>query len=494
MRPTEALRRHMEMGSTGALSVDLASGQAVSVYLLQGEILAAESAADGIELVRRLVNGEYITQEQGQTLVARLCHSPQVGDVLFGAVPDDLVMDLYGRRFRQNLADFLLCQAEARFTPKEDIHVENVQVGHDSYVLLEELQQQLELAAHLGEPAGSVFIARGEEPPSKPLEAFLLDRLPPAGSLDDLLETSPREPLETLVMVAELLESGCLVLAQDPESPLAPEGDEETAEIPVGEQPEDDEALEAGEEPSEELVQEPVVVEDASGLDPFFAVDDPSGDLGDEPMVVDDMSMLDGPVGESDLAMFADQDRVRGGGDGVFTVSRELLDTVDLSGVELIRTDNDPEEMVLEMEDGDEVEAAGGAVSLSFGSPPLTHEEAATKIQVTNEVLHQLCLALDDEHGSGSGQAAVQLLVESARTDLAVLFLNVDADRDGAIDTQRVIANIDRRPEAERRRLLNRAMRDLIERGFTMAVERISDERFEAMLESISGYQQRLGL
>jgi hypothetical protein len=195
------------------------------------------------------------------------------------------------------------------------------------------------------------------------------------------------------------------------------------------------------------------------------------------------------------MAMFADHDFVRGrGGEGIFTVDRELLDTVDLSGLELIGPGERDEELLLEMEDGDEVEAAGGAVSLRFGSPPLTSEEAITKIEVTNEVLRQLALALDDEHGSGSGQASVQLLVESAGTEYAPLFARVEAGRDGCLSTERVLANIGTRPEGERRRLLNRAMKDLVERGFTMAVERVSEARFETVLERIAGYQHRLGL
>ena len=456
----------MEMGSTGSLTVDFPDAASISVYLMQGEILAAEAADDGVQLVRRLVNGGHVSAEQGQSLMARLSNAAQVGDVLFGTVPDDVVMEHYGRRFRQNLMDFLLAEGTGEFASQEDILVENVQVGHDSYDLVEQLEADLDLVRHLLPPA-TVDLLLGDEPPVNDFQIQLMDAVPSGGSLLEFLDGSPRESLETLVELVALLEQGSLHI----------QGDEPNqADEPVEEQ----------DEPVEE--QDGEVTADH---------DEPSDvDCMAEPLVVDDMNILDQPdLGDHDIAVFEDHDYSRGrGGDGVFTVSRELLDTVDLSGLALLGPGEADEELLLEMEDGDEIEAAGGAVSLRFGSPPLSHEEAITKIEVTNEVLRQLSLALDDEHGSGSGQASVQLLLESSGTDFASLFAGVDADREGTMETLRVVANIDKRPEAERRRLLNRAMRDLVERGFTLAVERVSEQRFELLLERIAGYQGRLGL
>jgi hypothetical protein len=477
MRPADALRRHMEMGSTGSLTVDPSDAPRISIYLMQGEILAAECEDDGPQLVRRLVNGGHITTELGQSLLARLCHVPQVGDVLFGTVPDDVVMELYGHRFRQNLADFLLAGGVCEFAAKEDIHVENVQVGHDSYELLERMDRELAQVAPLLPPLGPTVVMVGEEPPLDTLQLRALECLPDSGSIEGLLCASPYEPIRTLLFVAALLDQGSLVVEGDDE--------EDTADLPVV-----DDAVE-----DEPIADEPLAAED----EPTVAEEDPAliDASFDEPVVVGEHELLEPAVVEEaeDIAMFADNDYSRGrGGDGIFTVSRDLLDTVDLSGLELLGPGEADDEQLLEMEDGDEVEAAGGAVSLRFGSPPLTNEEAITKIEVTNEVLRQLALALDDEHGSGSGQASVQLLVESARTAYATLFSGAEAGREGCLKTERMLLNIGKYPERERRRLLNRAMRDLIERGFTMAVERVSEERFEGLLERIAGYQHRLGL
>ena len=469
MRPADALRRHMEMGSTGSLTVERPGDSDIAIYLMQGEILAAEATDDGPQLVRRLVNGGHVSADLGQSLLARLANAAQVGDVLFGTVPDDVVMDLYGRRFRQNLVDFLLAEGDSEFASCEDIHVENVQVGHDSYELLEQLDAALARVGRLLPPATPLLLV-GDEPPLSNFQIMLLESLPVDGSLDAMLDASPREPVETMLEVLALLDQGSLLLDGEENVELLQAPDEEiTADH---EEPDGD----------IELMAEPMVVDD--------------DELMAEPTVVDDISLLDQPpLDERDIAVFADNDFSRGrSGDGIFSVSRELLDTVDLSGLALLGPGESDDELLLEMEDGDEIEAAGGAVSLRFGSPPLTHEEAITKIEVTNEVLRQLAQALDDEHGSGSGQASVQLLLESSGSAFASLFAGVDASRDGALDTMRVLGNIDKRPESERRRSLNRAMRDLVERGFTLAVERVSEGRFELLLERIAGYQHRLGL
>ncbi len=448
MRPSEALRHHMELGSTGALSIVDTDGAYISVFLMQGEILSAESVWDGAGLVKRLVNGHHVSSEKGVELVRRLGHAAQVGDVLFGTVPDDVVMELYACRFQENLARFMLSDAVPEFVEKESIHVENVQVGHDSYELLSQLGAILERVRYLMQPDLSILLSLGEEPPATAQQARLLEALPSSGVVADWVEVSPFEPIFTLVCIEELLELGALE-----EFSSLDDLSDKTEKIPV---------VEDSPTPAEP-VEEPMVV--------------------DGPVIVDE-----------EMTMFADNEFARGrSGDGQFTVSRDLLDTVDLSGLSLLDHEPPEDELILEMEEGDQ-DAVSGAVTLSFGSPPLTSEEAITKIEVTNEVLRQICLALDEELGSGTGQASIQLLVESARTDFVPLFDRLEAARDGALRTERMILNIEKRPDQERRRLLNRAMRDIIERGFTLAVERISEERFEDMLEGIAGYQMRLGL
>jgi hypothetical protein len=235
-------------------------------------------------------------------------------------------------------------------------------------------------------------------------------------------------------------------------------------------------------------VTEEVSPEDA-GSDPYASfLGVPSGEEDDSPVVSDE------PDGEADLSMFRDHDHRRRTADGTFSVARDLLDRVDLSGFAYFDDVAPADDQILEMEDGERVDASSGAVNLCFSSPPLTSEDAARKIDVTNEVLRQICLALDEEHGSGTGQAAVLLLVESCPMEVAPLFHGADPGSDGALVTARIVDNLEQRPEAERRRLLNAALKDIVERGFATTAERIGEARLEAMLERIAGFQRRLGL
>ncbi len=426
MRPAEALRRHLAQGSTGSLVTELAGEERVAVYVMQGEILAAESPSDGIDLVQRLVARETVTRDQGRLLLERLVTAAQVGDVLFGTIPDDIVMDLYGQRFRENLCRFLLGSSSVEFSNMESIQVENVQVGHDSQELLDGLAARVERVRALLAQLDLVVLEPGDVAASDKSQACVAAVLQGPARLKHVLEASPYEATRALDLVVEMLDAGVLRRS-----------DVGSADLPIDE---------------------------------------------DGPSVVDN----------GELAMFADREGCsRRSGDGQFTVSRDLLDTVDLSDMELVRAELETDEIFIEMEEGTGDEEG---VSLSFGSPTLTNEEAIRKIAVTSEVLREIASALDEEQGPGSGQASVQLLVESAPSELAFLFAKLESQRDGGLDLERLLVNLDERPESERRPQLNRAMNDLIERGFTHCMERISEERLEAMLERIAGYQKRLGL
>lgn len=472
MRPLDTLRRHMELGSTGTLMVRPTEGSPIAVYLMQGEILAAESPADGAVILARLVNTGAVGREQAEVLGERLRHAGQVGDVLFGTVSDDLLMDLYTRRFRENLACFIRSAGEVSFAERETIHVENVQVGHDSWELLAELEEQLVLLGPLLQADRSLRLEVHAAPVPGTRRGKVLAALPADGKLGGLLDASPFEIHETLAHVAALVDEGGLVV---------------TALRATGVQPGGLPELDA-----EALATEEIRPEDggpggeADAYATFLGLAPGSDDA--QPVVVDE------PAEADDLTMFRDHDRRRRATDGTFTVSRELLDTVDLSGFAFFEDVAQADDQILEMEDGERLDASSGAVNLCFTSPPLEAGDAARKIDVTNEVLRQICRALDEEHGSGTGQAAVQLLVESCPMEVASLFHRAEPGRDGALDTARIVGNLEQRTEAERRRLLNRALKDLVERGFTTTAERISEAHLEAMLERIAGFQRRLGL
>ncbi len=491
MRPSDALRQRLDTESVGFLEVEGPDGDSLRVHVMQGEILAAESESDGAEVLRRLVNAGHIMPHDAQRLRRQLGNVTQLGDVLFGVAPDLVLAKLFSGRFHENLGRFLLAQGPVRFKATEGVLVENLQVGHDSMALLEELES----AVLRIEPglimADSFWLEEGQQPPASAEQALVLAALRGGATLSQLFLASPFESIRTAMHVVAMMDAGVLAA---PERPASPPRSSHAAPHQAPSAPEPGPLLDEAErkllphDPGD--YAEPVFVDEGSADQGEGAVMEFGGSASEQERVGDELLAGD------EIQVFQDHDHSRGAsGDGIFSVSGEFLEKVDLSAItSFVEDEAEDEPILIEMEDGEEAAKSGKAVTLSFSSPPLTEKEAESKVQVTNEVLRQICLALDEEKGGGTGQASIQLLLESAPASFGTLFVNVDASRDGAMDEERVLSNLDRRPETERRRVLNCALRDLIERGFSLSMEYVSEDRLESMLESIAGYQKRIGL
>lgn len=213
-------------------------------------------------------------------------------------------------------------------------------------------------------------------------------------------------------------------------------------------------------------------------------------------------------VDDGEMAMFADHDRYRGSGQGQFTLGKELLDKVELlpeprkpervrlPGVGL-RTTPPPElpeeESLIEMgEATPEEEAEAGVVALAFSAPKLDVDQVLYKISVAGDVARTVSVQFDGCVGPGAGQTTIQLLVDAAAGPFARLFHGVRVEEDGGLDEDQILANLEQRPQAERRSLLDRCMKDFIERALSTAAEELTDEALDTVLNEIAGYQQRL--
>jgi hypothetical protein len=225
------------------------------------------------------------------------------------------------------------------------------------------------------------------------------------------------------------------------------------------------------------------------GDDPFFSISDTAsggGVLGYEEKSEEEVEGL-----------FSDNDYLRGGGQGQFTVSKSLLDRVDLSQP-IVESKTPPEntlDEMIELGDADELDDSerASAHALSFGPPPIEVMEQKRKVSVCNEVLLELTQSLDQTHGPGSGRAFIQLLLDGTPHQYAVLFMGVEIDQIGCVDTDHVVRNLRRRPPSERRRLLNLGTMDLINRALSAGSEELSDDMMDRLLERIAGYQMRIG-
>lgn len=713
-----ALRDVLERGLTGCLSV--VSFDAHKVFVMQGAVLAAHGPDDGIWVVCRLVNNGVITERQGVSFTRAIERGARYEEILLGHVPDTLLMDVLAERFKQDLLDFICLFGKVRFEPLDAVFVDNVQVVHESFALLDDLVELRERIASLRERRAQLTVRPGPSMARRPEELRLLDLCDPSITLSDLVVFSPYEEGPTLLAVRSMLENGSLVSDQGirfgsrrggrsapapapeyateelfaideqlspspvqnteaftlrPEDSLmgtpmdefgempgeedarggeldlfsdgfydlgAPRGDEPvvpaaTDDLASDEDPdalevvadpatldafhdifptsEDDprpppsedeppsysplselsslpmdgllsvgsgdglsiddeaepvtalgaEAVDAAErvaaaeleaepsagpasEPSAEPTSEPsaevvaeVVADPAAeepradapaaepdGERPSEAASGAEADLvgvGDGDSVID--LDLDRPpaeglsaealrfraslfrqqahsvINEDELAFFGDYDQDRGLGAGGFLLEDRHLDVVDLRSERVVRSGaendsllpdiaGDPDLVEMgEVEDAP-IDVDEKVVALNFGAPRLEDGEARQKLAVANEVVGQVAMSLDRHAGPGSGQVSVQLLLDGAPLAFAPLFHGVEVARNGRFDLEAAMRNLGRRPDAERRSLLDRGLMDLIERALSSAAAGLSEAELDEVLAAIAGYQARL--
>ncbi|TNE90960.1 MAG: hypothetical protein EP330_06750 [Deltaproteobacteria bacterium] len=179
---------------------------------------------------------------------------------------------------------------------------------------------------------------------------------------------------------------------------------------------------------------------------------------------------------------FNDANEFRGGARdaGHFVTESHNLDRVSLGG------DVD-EDQDLEFE-AEEVPAQ------SFSAPRLSEVDAQHKIDVANSVLEVIAAEYDKAQGPGAGRAAVQLLVDGSPLKFASLFKDVTANNRGCIMHHEVLRNLYSRPPTEHRQLLQDGVKNLLDRGMSIAADELPDEGIDAVLEASAGLRQRLGL
>jgi len=172
-------------------------------------------------------------------------------------------------------------------------------------------------------------------------------------------------------------------------------------------------------------------------------------------------------VRDTGLAAFADNERsARGPGKGAFTGDADRID--------LTSTNH-------------------RSPGLRTQAPGLDNGEIVRRIGVCNEVLQAFVETWDNQHGTGEGRRAAQMIVDTAPANCALLFERSMVDARGRIGAAHVLENIQRRPEAQRRELVRRGLADLIDRTLARGAEELDDDHLDQMLTRVAGYRQRLG-
>jgi hypothetical protein len=510
-----AVREQLDGLLTGCLPAESDLGT-FRIYVMGGEVLAAHAPDDGAAILRRLINNGALTEAIGGQILLE-AGDRSVIDFVAGRVPDDLLYETLSARFQQNILDFLGLDA-GDFEPMEAVFVDNLQVGHDSRALLEELDDLRRRITPLRLAAAELLIAPGAWVPGTQDEARLLDLCGPSAPLHELIDLSPWEPFHTLRLVADMMSSGTFVSRPLPPPPRDPDAPtEELTPVDLAEDTLDVWLDEAGGKRRRRKKRRSDAVPPAddvpsatpAGVDldaetptipqPALAPVSLDEDTSDEPSEAvkfhEDVQRASAQLGD-EMSMFADHDQTRGAGsdDGAF--SGEVLDRVELNDRTVEHDPTPTNDEIIEVGEAEDIDSSQpvSTVSLSFTGPDLGQSDTTNKIRVCNEVLGEVAQAMDRTKGPGAGRACIQLLVDGTPHEFAPLFLGIEVGINGAVDIARVMKNLNKRPQAEHRRLVNRGVRDLIERALSSTFEELGDEAVEEVMEHIAGYEKRLGL
>ncbi len=489
---------------------------AVSVYVQEGNLLAAEATDDTRHYLRRFAVENAIPRERLTELEARSA----AGHGVFGELVDEARPELLDKvltdRFYDNVARFMGSDQKPLFEFTAGVFVDNLQMGVIPKDVLFDAGSMWDAATTVDLDAELI---RGTERPRLAKEVKVIHALGDGSIVGALVPRLSYEPVAARALIATMLSSRVLSV-KAPEEPveddLWEDADREETEMverdvapdaPSDRSHADDSASE-----DSEVIERigGVAVAEAEGdrYEEAFADVGPDDDSHDDDTtmiaqkhldpVVSDVALADlrtaqewlghGVDVDDDLDAFSDHDdEVRGAGKGKFSTEQHNLDRVEVGDV------HEEAEAALPPPISDEILEAVELPQAKYGAPTLTDDVAMEKIEVAQQVLASIGETFDTEKGAGAGRAALQLLLEGAPGAYAHLLTEVAVDEDNRISARHMIRNLYQRPMSEHRKLLNEGLVDLIERALSMGADELTDEAVDHMLEHVAGYRQRIG-
>lgn len=428
--PRQQLLLSLQEERTGRLSAETAEGRVYDVYVMGGEILAAHSPSDDGRVLALLYNGGLLNADKIREMREYLEQGRTLSEVLIGEVPDSVLMRVYFERFRDNVYHYLHAVSIVGFVPMDAIFVDNIQVGHTSLGLVDELIAIGEAIQELSQE-GEIWLRRTAFDSTTEDQRRLLARCTDESSLEDLCARSPYEYSRTLEMVLRLLAVGALEIFYPRPRSRKPANDGSGAEF--------DEDLAAFQD-YDTVRSGGAFIAERTHLDVVDLDVETDKPVKAPPRPIDENTIIE--VGE-----------------------------VEQGSPEQVR----------------------GAVSLNFAGPRLHEDDLRRKLEVLNEVLGVIGSVLDEIHGARFAQTRMQLLVEGTPLPFSVLFKGVEISAACQLPVSQIMRNLQKRPASEHRHLISRALPDLIERALSLADEQLSPEQLDHLLEEIAGYQQRIG-
>lgn len=214
-RAIDGVRIRMARSETGRLRIHIPARGECSVYLMDGEIIGALTENDPSSVLDRLAARGRIGLEKAAHLKDSGDGSPLSFERLHQAVELSSVGRLMGGRFRDNLVFYLFDGGRFVFEPMSSIRVPHLQMGHDSAGLLRELEVVHERIRSWMGIERKRTMGLGDHQPGSPQQRHIQAICSNGIRLDQLVRLSPFFAAQTLVLVAQMVESGCLVATEN---------------------------------------------------------------------------------------------------------------------------------------------------------------------------------------------------------------------------------------------------------------------------------------
>ncbi len=426
----DVIRSRMAHGDTGCCSVHVPGRGTCRVFVMEGEVIAAQHDRDADAVLNRLVARGRLNADAATKI--RDASNTQTIDFqsLSSLGEEGLIARLMSGRFRDNLIFHLFDAGRFTFASMDSVRVPFLQMGHDSAGLLRELEMVHQRVQPWMDIQKERVLTWGHHSPASPQQRHIQALCSAGLRLDVLVRASPFFPAQTLVLVSQMVDAGSLI----------------SAEIDTDDGPDVGAISHAIRTASAQKARRSEVSADRQGVDVAVT---PMG-------------------GESPMAAFMDRERQsRAAGKGSFRGDRERVD--------LSQTPD------------------GRSPGLRRAAPTLSSTDIVSRIGVCNEVLSAMVDAWDKQYGPGEGRRTAQLLVDGAPMDHAALFRSAMVDARGRMGAASILKNIERRPASERRDLVTKGLSGLIDRVLSRCAEGLDEDRLEQMLKQVAGYRERLG-
>jgi hypothetical protein len=220
-RAIDALRVHLAHAATGCLRVRIPTRGECAVYLMDGEVIAALTPADPVDIVDRLLARGRLSATVAAELKGGNQGAPLHFEALHQQVDPALVGRLMAGRFRNNLIVHLFDGGRFVYESAQTVRVPHLQIGHDSAGLLRELEVVHERILPWLDLGGRRTITPGDYSPGSPQQRHIQALCTSGTPLDRLLTLSPFSHAQTLLLVDSMSEAGSLVVSTPSEGPQA---------------------------------------------------------------------------------------------------------------------------------------------------------------------------------------------------------------------------------------------------------------------------------